>query len=70
MPVDVSLQIIEGVHSRAVKMLKSLSDVEFKKQLNHPESGVWTLEEFLGLYDWHSRHHTAHITRLRERNNW
>jgi hypothetical protein len=70
MPVEVSLKIIEGVHSRAVKMLESLSENDFKKQLNHPESGVWTLEKFLGLYDWHSKHHTAHITKLRERNNW
>ncbi len=36
----------------------------------HPESGEWTLNKMLGLYAWHSRHHTAHITKLRERNNW
>jgi hypothetical protein len=24
----------------------------------------------LALYDWHSRHHTAHITRLRDRLSW
>jgi hypothetical protein len=24
----------------------------------------------LAMYDWHSRHHTAHITSLRARQGW
>jgi hypothetical protein len=32
--------------------------------------GQVTLEKNLALYAWHSRHHVAHITALRERNNW
>ncbi len=70
MPIDVSMKIIEGVHSRWTNMLNSMSDEDFKKLLIHPESGEWTLEKMLGLYDWHSKHHTAHITKLRERENW
>jgi hypothetical protein len=70
MPVDVSLKIIEGVHARLVELLNSMTDEDFQKTLKHPESGVWTLEKFVALYAWHSRHHTAHITRLRERNGW
>lgn len=70
MPVDVSLKIIEGVHARLVELLDSMTDEDFRKTLQHPESGDWTLEKFLALYAWHSRHHTAHITRLRERNGW
>ena len=26
-----------------------------------------TIDDYLALYDWHSRHHTAHITSLRRR---
>jgi len=70
MPIDVSLKIIEGVHARWTTLLESMSDEDFQKQLNHPDSGSWTLEKMLGLYEWHSRHHTAHITKLRERNDW
>ncbi len=70
LPVDVSLKIIEGIHERWKVMLDSMSEEDFKRKLNHPESGEWTLEKMLGLYDWHSKHHTAHITKLRERNNW
>src|SRR5215204_4481607 len=70
LPVDVSLRIVEGIHARWVVLLESLTDDDYKKPLVHPDSGEWTVEQFLALYEWHSRHHTAHITHLRERNNW
>lgn len=70
MPIDASLNIIEGVHKRWAALLEAMSDADFKKELIHPDSGELTLEKMLGLYDWHSKHHTAHITKLRERNNW
>jgi len=70
LPIDVSLKILEGIHHRLTVLLKSMTDEDFKKTLVHPESGEWSLEGFLALYAWHSRHHTAHITRLRERKGW
>ena len=70
LPVEVSLQIIEGVHRRWAILLESMTDADFLKTLVHPDSGEWTIEQFLAMYVWHSRHHTAHITRLRERNGW
>lgn len=70
LPVEDSLKILEGVHSRWTALLNSLSEVEFQRKLNHPDSGEWTIEKFLALYDWHSRHHTTHITSLSERNGW
>ncbi|MGI8885039.1 MAG: YfiT family bacillithiol transferase [Pyrinomonadaceae bacterium] len=70
MPIDVSMKIIEGVHARWANLLDSMSDEDFQRKLIHPETGEWTLEKLLGLYEWHGNHHTAHITKLRERNNW
>lgn len=70
MPIDVSLKIIEGLHLRWGKLLIEMSDADYKRELIHPETGKWTLENMLALYDWHCRHHTAHITNLRARNNW
>ena len=70
MAIDVSLKIIEGIHARWAALLKSMMEEDFQKQLNHPDSGIWTLEKMLALYSWHGRHHTAHITKLRERNKW
>jgi uncharacterized damage-inducible protein DinB len=70
MPVDVSLKIVEGIHSRWTSLLESMSDDDFKREFVHPETGNWTLEKVLALYAWHSLHHTAHITSTRERNGW
>src|SRR5687768_12544488 len=70
MPVDVSLKIIEGVHSRWTSLLESMTDEDFQREFVHPETGTWTLDRVLALYAWHSMHHTAHIKTTRERNGW
>ena len=70
LPVDVSLAIIVGVHTRWTELLQNMSDADYTREFTHPETGNWTLESVLGLYAWHSRHHTAHITKTRERNGW
>jgi len=70
MPVDVSLKIVDGVHSRWASLLESMTDGDFRREFIHPETGTWTLERILALYAWHSLHHTAHITTTRERNGW
>ncbi len=70
MPIDVSMKIVEGIHSRWATLLNSMSEKDFARKLKHPESGEWTLEKMLGLYDWHSRHHLAHIKNLAARENW
>jgi uncharacterized damage-inducible protein DinB len=70
MPVDVSLKIIDGIHSRWHALLDSMTDDDFRREFVHPETGTWTLEKVLALYAWHSEHHTAHITATRERHGW
>lgn len=70
MPVEVSLKMIEAIHERWVALLNSMSYSDFQKEFIHPETGKWTLDGALALYAWHSEHHTAHITSLRERNGW
>ena len=70
MPIETSLKIIEGLHTRWTELLQSMSDADFERRLIHPETGEWTLEKLLALYAWHSRHHTAHITKLMEREGW
>lgn len=70
MPVEVSLPLIEAVHARLLALLEPLSDQDFARTFAHPERGSMTLAQNLALYAWHSRHHLAHITRLRERMGW
>ncbi len=70
MPVDVSLNLIDSIHRRWVALLESMSDEDFARTLNHPQTGVWSLENLLGMYVWHGKHHTAHINNLKKRNGW
>jgi hypothetical protein len=69
-PIAPSLAFLEGMHRRWVTLLESMSEGDFQKGFKHPERGPMTLATNLALYDWHSRHHTAHITALRTRNGW
>ncbi|MFL6468506.1 MAG: YfiT family bacillithiol transferase [Pyrinomonadaceae bacterium] len=70
LPVETSLAIIDGVHQRWAALIGSMSDEDFAREFKHPETGNWTLGRVLGLYAWHSLHHTAHITSTLERNGW
>lgn len=69
-PIETSLSLLDGLHDRWVRVLRAMKPADFARTLNHPESGKLTLDQMLALYDWHSRHHTAHVTGLRERNGW
>ena len=69
-PIEVSLVLLESLHTRWMRLLRSLKAEDWKRTFRHPELGVMTLEKTLALYSWHGRHHVAHITSLRERNGW
>lgn len=70
MPIEVSLNLIDSIHARWANLLESMSDEDFARTLTHPETGVWTLENMLGMYVWHGKHHAAHINSLKKRQNW
>ena len=71
LPVNVSLTLLHALHIRLHELLKNMSRMDLDRTLFHPEhKKEFTLWEFLGLYAWHGRHHTAHITSLRERMGW
>lgn len=69
-PVEVSLSLLESLHDRWVRLLRSLTAEEWKRTFRHPEMGPMTLEKTLALYAWHGRHHVAHVTELRKRLSW
>jgi len=69
-PVAPSLMLLNGLHSRFVLLLKSMSDADFAKTFRHPELGEKRLDWTLGLYAWHCLHHVAHINQLRARQGW
>ncbi len=69
-PIEVSLMLLESLHTRWMRLLGSLAPADWKRTFRHPDLGVMNLERTLALYAWHGRHHVAHITSLRERSGW
>jgi hypothetical protein len=69
-PIEVSLQLLAALHARWVNILHGMRPGDFGRTLYHPEHGVMTLDRMLAMYAWHSGHHLAHITSLRERMQW
>lgn len=69
-PVEWSLELVESLHARWVLLLQSLNEEQWTRGCNHPQNGPMTVERSTLLYAWHSRHHVAHITHLRGRENW
>src|SRR5438552_4672075 len=66
-PIETSLQLLDSLHDRWVRLLRSMPESDFTRKLKHPESGEMSLDTLLALYGWHGRHHVGHITALRQR---
>lgn len=63
-----SLDLLEGLHKRWTTLLKSLEAADRKRTYFHPEyNKEFTLEWMLGLYNWHCKHHLAHIEQAIEK---
>lgn len=67
---EISLRLLESLHVRWALLLRSLRAADFARTLKHPDLGVMSLDGLLQLYEWHGRHHVAHITSLRQRLGW
>lgn len=67
-PIEWSLIMLEAMHKRWVMLLKSMTDEQFSRQFIHLETKhLNALRMITGMYSWHGKHHTAHITELRKR---
>jgi len=69
-PVDASLVLLESLHARWVACLGGGRPAQFARTFVHPELGAQRIDLSLVRYDWHGRHHVAHITSLRARMGW
>jgi uncharacterized damage-inducible protein DinB len=70
MPIATSLTLLRALHERWVTWMRTLPESAFARTATHPDFGSMTVDDFLQLYAWHGRHHTAHITGLRKRMGW
>jgi uncharacterized damage-inducible protein DinB len=70
LPIGVSLTLLDALHERLVTLLRATPPESFARTLNHPENGPMTVDALLTVYEWHGKHHTAHVTALAERMKW
>lgn len=71
LPINISLTLLHALHARWYEILKNMNRSDLDRTVFHPEhKKEMTLWYLLGMYSWHSRHHVAHITALREREKW
>ena len=68
--IESSLMLLDGLHQRWTALLSVMTPAQFARTLFHPENGETRLDQMLAHYAWHSRHHLAHITALRQRKGW
>ncbi len=66
LPVEVSLNILRGLHKRWATWLESECDNEnfWQRAGNHPENGRMTLDDLLKLYVAHGEKHIGHIRQV------
>jgi uncharacterized damage-inducible protein DinB len=71
-PIELSLKLLESLHERWLLVWRGVPAGELRKKgFHHPDYAEYiTLDQVLGMYAWHCRHHTAHITELRKRKGW
>jgi len=69
-PAEVSLSLLEAVHTRWVTLLRALTPDDFQRKFNHPETGVQSVDSTVAFYAWHGNHHLGHITAVWERMRW
>jgi hypothetical protein len=70
LPIEVSQTLLDCVHARWDVVWRAMKVEEFTRPLIHPEHGERNVDWLLLMYEWHGRHHAAHITELRKRKGW
>ena len=64
LPVGASLTLLAGLHERWAATFRAMSEADYTRAYRHPESGLTRLDVALALYEWHGRHHLAHVLQV------
>lgn len=68
---EFSLRILEGLHTRWVRLLRALPADDFARIYYHPgHNRDYSLGETLDLSAWHGRHHAAQIEWIKQHHGW
>jgi uncharacterized damage-inducible protein DinB len=69
--VELSLRLMDALHGRWVILLRGMSEADFARSYHQPQYGkTYRLDEVLGMYAHHGRHHTGQVTWLRQDRGW
>lgn len=60
-PIDISLNLLDSLHTRWVRLLQSMTEADFQRALVHPVGGKMYLYEMVSHYAWHGKHHLGHL---------
>jgi hypothetical protein len=67
----ISISLLAALHTKWTILLERLTPADLQKHFVHPQTQKQVkLVTQIALYAWHSDHHLAHITRLKERMGW
>lgn len=66
-PVQISVNLLESVHYRLMKVLDGLVPSDFEKRLSTEVLGMITVDIALQRFIWHNKHHAAQIRSVIER---
>jgi hypothetical protein len=69
-PIEISQVLLDSVHARWDALWRSMKSEHFARTLVHPDHGERTVDWLLFVYEWHGKHHAAHITELRKQKGW
>jgi uncharacterized damage-inducible protein DinB len=69
-PIEASQRLLDALHERWDRVWRSLKTEDFSRVFVHPDHGERTIDWLLFVYEWHGRHHVAHITELRKQKAW
>lgn len=70
-PIFLSLDALKALHAKWVYLLRGLNNDDLQKSFIHPSGNKEVrLEENIGIYAWHCRHHYHHIEQLMIRKGW
>jgi hypothetical protein len=60
--LDHTLSLLRGVHGRWVTLMNAMRGADWDRGYFHPEKQrLVSLREAAGSYEWHCRHHLAHV---------
>jgi len=64
---EVSLHFLEAIHSRWYELMRHMEEEDWSRTYFHPEDDhIVRLDQALGSYVWHGKHHLAHLAIVKE----